>query len=123
MHQPQRAAEPARRQLTLEVLKVPVHQRLHVGVRAGRDRARVFRKMGDGTLEPVGRPSELGRLQPLVTELDELALALRRAPVRVAVGEVEVADVSARGAGARKDEVDRRPHRTGLVEPRGGGAK
>ena len=85
--------------------------------RAGRDRTPVLREVRDRALEPVVQAAVLQRPQALVLELDELALALRLAPVRVAVGVVEVADEATGRARAREDELDGVPHRLRLVEP------
>ncbi len=52
------------------------------------------------------RAAVLQRPQALVLELDELALALRLAPVRVAVGVVQVSDEAAGRARTREDELD-----------------
>jgi hypothetical protein len=47
MHQPQRPAKAARRERPLELAQIAGHQRLHIGVGAGRRRALVLPQLGD----------------------------------------------------------------------------
>ena len=56
-------------------------------------------------------PVELRRPELWIAHLDHLPIALRRPPVRVTVGVVEIADVAAGGTGAREDQLDDGPHR------------
>ena len=65
-----------------------------------------------------GGPAVLARPEALVSDLDQLPLPLRLPPVRIAVRIVEVADEAARRACAGEHELDDRPHRHRLVEPR-----
>ena len=89
----------------------------HEDERARCDRAGVCRQMLDRTLEPVRRPVVLGRPEPLIAELDHLPVALRLAPMGVAVRVVQVADEAARSPGARENQLDDVPGGQGLVEP------
>ena len=66
---------------------------------------------------PLGR-LEPRRRQALLAQLPEAAAPLRRQPVRLAFGEVDVADEPADERRALDDELDRLPHRLCLVEPR-----
>ena len=83
----------------------------------GGDRTGVRGEVIDRPLEPIRRASVFRRPQPLVANLDQLALPLRLPPVRVAVRVVEIADEAAGCPCAREHELDDRTHRRGLVQP------
>ena len=89
----------------------------HEHERARRHRTRVRGQVLERALEPVVGPPVLGRPEALVADLDHLPLALRLAPVRVAVRVVQVPDEAAGGAGARENQLHDVPHRLWLVEP------